>query len=120
MPIPKVFESEYRFCCIVWDNEPVSSGEVVKQCADELEWKKSTTYTVIKRLTERGVIKNENAIITSLYSKEEIQCEESREFLGKTFNGSLPQFIAAFTNNKSLTDAEAAEIRKMIENYREE
>ena len=83
----------------------------------QLGWKKSTTYTIIKRLCERGVLKSEDAIITSLYSKEEIQRQESREFLDKTFNGSLPAFLAAFADDKSLSVQDVAEIRKMIDHY---
>jgi predicted transcriptional regulator len=119
MAVPKVFESEYRFCRIVWENEPVSSGELVKLAAAELEWKKSTTYTVIKRLCERGVLRSEGAVITSVYSREEIQRQESREFLDKTFGGSLPRFIAAFTSGKALSAEDAAEIRRMIDDYEE-
>lgn len=120
MDTPKVFESEYRFCLILWEHEPVSSSELVRLCAAKLEWKKSTTYTVIKRLTERGVLKTEKAIVSSLISKDEIQRAESLEFMDKTFNGSLPQFIAAFTNGNSLTAEDVAAIRRMIDEYKEE
>lgn len=119
MAVPKVFESEYRFCGIVWENQPVNSGELVKLAAEELNWKKSTTYTVIKRLCERGVLKSRDAVITSLYSKEEIQRQESREFIDKTFGGSLPQFVAAFTSGKTLSAEDVAEIRRMIDSYEE-
>lgn len=115
METPKIFESEYRFCEILWDNEPVSSSELVRLCNEKLEWKKSTTYTVIKRLTERGVIKSEDAIVTSLYSREEIQAAESAEVVERTFAGSLPSFIAAFTKNKQLTQDEIAEIQAIID-----
>lgn len=119
MAVPKVFESEYRFCGIVWENQPVNSGELVKLAAEELNWKKSTTYTVIKRLCERGVLKSRDAVIASLYSKEEIQRQESREFIDKTFGGSLPQFVAAFTSGKTLSAEDVAEIRRMIDSYEE-
>jgi len=115
METPKIFESEYRFCEILWDNEPVSSSELVRLCNEKLEWKKSTTYTVIKRLTERGVIKSEETIVTSLYSREEIQAAESTEVVERTFAGSLPSFIAAFTKNKQLTKDEIAEIQAIID-----
>lgn len=119
MDTPKVFESEYRFCLILWEHEPVSSSELIRLCAEQLEWKKSTTFTVIRRLAERGVLKNENSVVTSLVSKDEVQRSESREFIVKNFDGSLPQFIAAFTKGKSLSAEEIAEIRKMIDEYEE-
>lgn len=118
METPKIFESEYRFCEILWDNEPVSSSELVRLCNEKLEWKKSTTYTVIKRLTERGVIRSEDAIVTSLYSREEIQAAESAEVVERTFAGSLPSFIAAFTKNKQLSKEEIAEIQAIIDAHR--
>ena len=120
MDTPKIFESEYRFCQILWEHEPIKSSELAKLCADQLQWKKSTTYTVIKRLTERGVIKTENAVVTSIVSKEEVQCAESHEVIEKTFDGSLPKFIAAFTRKQSLSKEEIAEIKSMIESYEEE
>lgn len=120
MEVPKIFESEYRFCEILWENEPVSSSELVCLCNEKLEWKKSTTYTVIKRLSERGVLKSENTIVTSLVSKEEVQISEGKEFLEKTFDGSLPKFIAAFARKKILSEEEINEIRKMIDSYEEE
>lgn len=119
METPKIFESEYRFCEILWDNEPVSSSELVRLCNEKLEWKKSTTYTVIKRLTERGVIQSEDAIVTSLYSREEIQAAESAEVVERTFAGSLPSFIAAFTKNKQLSKEEIAEIQAIIDAHKE-
>jgi len=117
MEIPKIYETEYRFCCIIWEHEPVKSGELVKLASKELGWKKSTTYTVIRRLFERGILQSKDTVITTLYTKEQIQRQESREFLDKTFNGSLPAFLAAFTSNKSLSSQDIAEIRKMIDNY---
>lgn len=119
MGIPTVFESEYRFCCILWAHEPVTSGELVRLCAAELGWKKSTTFTVIRRLAERGVLRSENAVVTSLVSREEVQRQESREFLDRTFDGSLPGFVAAFTESGSLSAEEAAQIRRLIEQYEE-
>lgn len=119
MSTPTVFESEYRFCCILWAHEPISSGELVQRCADELGWKKSTTFTVIRRLAERGVLRSENAVVTSLVSQEEVQRHESRDFIDRTFGGSLPQFVAAFTGDGSLSAEEAAQIRRLIEQYEE-
>lgn len=119
MDRPKIFESEYRFCEILWDNEPVSSTELVKLCREKLEWKKSTTYTVIHRLKERGVIKSENAIVTSLISREDARSSESVEVVDRTFAGSLPGFIAAFTRDRKLSDAEIAEIQQMIDSAKQ-
>lgn len=118
--VPKIFESEYRFCEILWENEPISSSELAKLCNSRLEWKKSTTYTVIKRLTERGVIRSENAIVTSLVSREEVQAQESADIVDKNFNGSLPAFITAFTKRKNLSIREIEEIQQIIDKYKEQ
>ena len=115
MPTPKIFESEYRFCLILWENEPSKSTELAKLCKDKLDWSKTTTYTVIKRLCERGVIQNENTIVTSIVSKEEAQLSELDEMVDKKFEGSLPAFIAAFGRRQSLSDAEIEEIRRIIQ-----
>ena len=115
MSTPKIFESEYRFCLILWENEPIKSTDLAKLCKEKLEWSKTTTYTVIKRLSERGVIKNENAIVTSIISKEEAQQSELEELMDKKFEGSLPAFIAAFGHRQNLSDAEIEEIRRIIE-----
>ena len=112
---PKIFESEYRFCLILWEHEPIKSTDLAKLCKEKLEWSKTTTYTVIKRLSERGVIKNENAIVTSIVSKEEAQQSELEELMDKKFEGSLPAFIAAFGKRQALSDAEIEEIRRIIE-----
>ena len=115
MAAPQIFESEYRFCLILWRNEPINSTQLAKICAEELGWSRTTTYTVIKRLSERGVVKNENTIVTSLVSKDEVQAAEMEEMMEKTFEGSIPAFIAAFAKRQSLTDEEIAEIRRIIE-----
>lgn len=115
---PKVFESEYRFCLILWGHEPVKSSELVKLCKEQLGWKPTTTYTVIKRLSERGVLKNENTIVTSLVTKDEVQAAEMKEMVEKTFEGSLPAFVAAFTRQQDISDAEIDEIQQMIDRYR--
>ena len=112
---PKIFESEYRFCLILWEHEPIKSTDLAKLCKERLEWSKTTTYTVIKRLSERGVIKCENAIVTSIVSKEEAQQSELEELMDKKFEGSLPAFIAAFGKRQALSDAEIEEIRRIIE-----
>ena len=115
MPTPKIFESEYRFCLILGENEPIKSTELAKLCKDKLDWSKTTTYTVIKRLCERGVIRNENTIVTSIVSKEEAQLSELDEMVDKKFEGSVPAFLAAFGRRQSLSDAEIEEIRRIIE-----
>ncbi len=115
MSIPKVFESEYRFCLILWEHEPVKSTELVRLCEQELGWKKATTYTVIKRLSERGVIKSEDAVVTSLVSKQEVQKAEMEEMVEKTFEGSLPAFVAAFASHAKLKEEDAKKLLKMID-----
>ncbi len=106
METPKIFESEYQFCLILWENEPVKSMELVRLCQEKLGWKKATTYTVIKRLAERGVLKNEDAMVTSLVSREEVQTAEVNDLVEKTFGGSLPAFIAAFGRRQKLSDTQ--------------
>ena len=118
MDTPKVFESEYRFCLILWENEPLKSKELVRLCQEQLGWKSTTTYTVIRRLAERGVLKNENTIVTSLVSREEVQAAEIDELVEKKFDGSLPAFVAAFTKHKRLSDQEIDAVQAMIDRYR--
>lgn len=115
MQTPKIFESEYRFCLILWEHEPVSSRELSELCKEKLGWSKTTTYTVIKRLSDRGVVKNENTIVTSLVSKDEAQMAEIDELVEKKFEGSLPAFIAAFAKSKKLSEDEIAEIQRIID-----
>ncbi len=118
MDTPKVYESEYRFCLIMWENEPVKSSKLVELCREQLGWKPTTTYTVIKRLSERGVLKNEKTVVTSLVSKDQVQAAELNEMVEKTFEGSLPAFIAAFTKHQRLSDAEIDAVQQMIDHYR--
>ncbi|MCI6772115.1 MAG: BlaI/MecI/CopY family transcriptional regulator [Oscillospiraceae bacterium] len=115
MPTPKIFESEYRFCLILWEHEPISSRELSELCKEKLGWSKTTTYTVIKRLSDRDVVKNENAVVTSLVSKDEAQKAEIDELVEKKFEGSLPAFIAAFAKRQKLSDKEIEEIERIIE-----
>lgn len=119
METPRVFESEYRLCLIVWENEPINSTRLVQLCKERLGWTKATTYTVIRRLAERGVLRNENAVVTSIVSKAEIQSSEIDKLVEKTFEGSLPAFIAAFASRKTLSAEDAAQIRRMIDAYEE-
>lgn len=111
---------ESHFADIIWSNEPLSSGELVKICEKELEWKKSTTYTMLKRLCKRGLFQNEDGIVSSLMSKEEFGAAQSEKFVENTFQGSLPAFFAAFTKRKKLSRNEIDEIKKMIDSYGEE
>ena len=118
MEIPKIFESEYRFCLILWEHEPIKSSELVNLCREQLGWKPTTTYTVIKRLSERGVLKNEKTIVSSLVTKDEVQASEINEMVEKTFEGSLPAFIAAFTKHQKLSEDEIDAVQQMIDRYR--
>ena len=115
MQTPKIFESEYRFCLILWENEPIASAKLAALCKERLGWSRTTTYTVIKRLSERGVVRNENTIVTSLVSKNQVQAAEIDELVEKTFEGSLPAFIAAFVGHRRLTEAERAELLRLID-----
>ncbi len=114
MSAPKIFESEYRFCLILWEHEPISSRALSELCKEKLGWSKTTTYTVIKRLSDRGVVKNENTIVSALVSKEEAQAAEIDEMMEKKFEGSVPAFLAAFCRHKNLSAEEIAEIRRII------
>ncbi len=116
--MPKIHESEYRFCLILWEHEPVTAVELSKLCDKKLGWKRTTTYTVIKRLGERGVLQNENGVVTSLISKEEAQALDAEEVLEKRFEGSLPAFIAAFASNRKISQKEYDEVQEMIEQLR--
>jgi predicted transcriptional regulator len=120
MAVPKVFESEYRFCLILWEHEPIKSSALVELCADQLGWKPTTTYTVIKRLAERGILKNEKTVVCSLVSKEQVQAAELNEMVEKTFEGSLPAFVAAFTKHQKLSDKDLDALQDMIDRYRKE
>ena len=120
MDVPKIFESEYRFCLILWDNEPINSTRLVELCKEQLGWSKATTYTVIRRLAERGVLKNENTIVTTLVSKEEAQKARLEEMMEETFEGSMPAFIAAFSRSKKLTRKEVDQLQALIDSFEEE
>ena len=106
MSVPQIFESEYRFCLILWEHEPVNSTRLVHLCQEQLGWSKATTYTVIRRLSQRGVVKNENAVVTSLVTKEQVQ---------QTFEGSLPAFVAAFARGRRLSEKEVRQLQQLID-----
>lgn len=119
MDIPKIFDSEYRFCLILWEAEPVNSTELARLCKERLGWSKATTYTVIRRLCERGVIRNENATVTALVTKAQVQASQMEELMDRTFEGSLPAFVAAFARHKGVTRRELEEIRRLIDEFEE-
>ena len=115
MSAPKIFESEYRFCLILWEHEPIRSRDLAALCHEKLGWSKTTTYTVIKRLSDRGVVKNEDTIVTSLVSKDEAQRAELDELMEKRFENSLPAFIAAFAKRQKLSQEDIDELRRIID-----
>ncbi len=111
----KLGEVESRFADIIWDHEPLHSRDLVKLCEEILDWKRSTTYTVLRKLSDRGLFKNEGGMVSSRISRKEFHALQSQQFVDKTFDGSLPAFIAAFTRRKALSAKEAEEIRRMID-----
>ena len=118
MEIPKIHEGEYRFCLIMWEHEPIAAAQLAKLCQEQLGWKRTTTYTIIKRLGERGILSNDSGIVTSLISKDDAQAYEIDELVEKKFEGSLPAFIAAFTKRQDLSGDELDEVQRMIDRIR--
>lgn len=118
MEIPKIHESEYRFCLILWEYEPITAVQLAKLCQEQLGWKRTTTYTVIKRLSERGVLMNDAGTVTSLISKDDAQAFEINELVEKKFEGSLPAFVAAFTKRQDLSNEELDQVQQMIDRIR--
>ena len=118
MRVPKIHEGEYRFCLIMWEHQPIKAVDLAKLCQERLSWKRTTTYTIIKRLGERGVLKLENGIVTALISKEEAEAAEIETFVESKFGGSLPAFVAAFTKHQELSDSDLDEVQKMIDRIR--
>ena len=115
----KLCESDYRFMTVIWDNEPVASGKLVELCVEKLGWKKATTYTTLKKMSEKGFAKNENTIVSSLIPREEVQSYASEHFVEHTFRGSFPCFLAAFLGDKTISEKEAAELKRLIDAHRE-
>ncbi|HEY5584590.1 MAG TPA: BlaI/MecI/CopY family transcriptional regulator [Ruminiclostridium sp.] len=111
----KLFDAEYRFASLIWENEPINSTELVKLSLDKLGWKKSTTYTVLRKLCERGLLKNEDATVSAIVKKEEAQKYESQTVIEKNFDGSLPQFLTAFFGDRKISKKEAEELKRIIE-----
>lgn len=109
---------ETHFAEIIWANEPLTTNQLIKLCAQELEWKRTTTYTVLKKLCEKGLFKTENSVVTALISKAEFEGMQSEQFVEETFRGSLPAFLTAFSTRKKLSDAEIDEIQKVIDSMR--
>ena len=120
MGATKIFESEYRFCLLVWEHEPIGSGELVRLAGEKLGWKPTTAYTVIKRLSERGVLQNEKSVVTSRVSREEVQSSDIDELVDKRFGGSLPAFVAAFAHSGRITEDDIQALEKLIRDYRKE
>jgi BlaI family penicillinase repressor len=114
----KLAESEAKFADLVWQNEPISSGDLVKLCAKELNWKKSTTYTVLRKLCQRGILQNKNTVVTSIINKDEFYSMQSQQFVEDTFGGSLPKFLAAFISSRKLSDKEVNQLKKLIDDGR--
>lgn len=113
-------DSEYRFMQVVWDSAPVSSGELVELCRERLGWKKSTTYTVLKKLCGKGLVRNENARVTVLAARETVTAQAAEEFVDRTFSGSLPLFLTAFMGGRALSAKEAEELQRLIDAHRED
>ena len=118
MSVPKIHEGEYRFCLIMWEHQPIKAVELPKLCQEKLDWKRTTTYTIIKRLGDRGVLKLENGIVTALISKEEAEAAEIDTFVESKFGGSLPAFVAAFTKRRDVTEQDLDEMQRMIDRIR--
>ena len=115
----KLCESDYRFMTVIWEHEPLASGALVELCAQKLGWKKSTTYTTLKKLCEKGFAQNENTVVTALIPREQVQAYESERFVERAFDGSLPSFLAAFLGGKTITEQEAAELKRLIDEHKE-
>lgn len=116
----KLCESDYRFMCVIWDSEPLTSGELVAQCQERLGWKKSTTYTVLKKLCEKGFARNENSTVTALIPRQQAQAYASEHFVEHTFGGSLPGFLASFLGGRTISEQEASQLKKLIDEHRED
>ena len=115
-----LFDSEYKLMDIIWENEPIRSGDIVKICADRFDWKKSTTYTVLKKLGEKGMVSNVDSVVTSLVPKEQVQESQSEQMINKSFGGSLPAFVSAFLKRGNITKEEAQELIDLIETHIED
>ncbi len=115
----KLTESEEKFAELIWQNEPIGSGDLVKLCEKEMNWKKSTTYTVLKKLCEKGIFQNENAVVSSLITRDEYYARQSIRFVEDTFGGSLPKFLTAFISGRKLSKQQAEELKRLIDEHKE-
>ena len=115
----KLTESEEKFAELIWQNEPIGSGDLVKLCEKEMNWKKSTTYTVLKKLCEKGIFQNENAVVSSLIRMDEYYAKQSIRFVEDTFGGSLPKFLTAFIGGRKLSEHQAEELKRLIDEHKE-
>lgn len=115
----KLAESEFRFMCVVWENEPLYSGKLVELCREKLGWKKSTTYTTLKKMCQRGFAQNNDTVVTSLVGKNDVQSYAGNKFIENTFSGSLPNFLVSFLGNRKISESEAEELKKLIDEYKE-
>lgn len=120
METKRLFEGEFRFMSLIWDHEPVPSGTLVELCRTALGWKKSTTYTTLRRLAEKGFVQNEGSLVTALVPREEVLSAESEAVVEQTFAGSLPGFLVSFLGGKTISDAEAEELKRLIDAHKEE
>lgn len=116
----KLGDMEQKFADLIWEKEPIGSGELAKLCEKAFAWKRTTTYTMLKRLCKRGLFANENGMVSALMSREEFQAAKGEQFINETFEGSLPQFLTAFSKRNRLTEEDVAGLMKLIEEYREE
>ncbi len=114
MAVPKVFDSEYRMCLILWENEPIRSAKLAELCKEQLGWSRTTTYTVIRRLADRGVLENNKTIVSSLIPKEEIQLREMNELMEKTFENNVSAFVNAFAKQQNISEADMAELNRIL------
>lgn len=115
----KLFDAEFRFMCIIWETEPLSAKSLTELCEKNMGWKRTTTYTVLRKLSDRGILQNENSVVSSIVKREQVQKYESEAIVEKAFDGSLPQFIAAFLNEKTLSYDEAEEMKRLIDRHKE-
>jgi len=115
----KLFDAEFKFMCIVWEAEPLTTRKLTELCLEKLGWKRTTTYTVLRKLSDRGILRNNNSLVSSIVKREQVQKYESEVVIEKAFNGSLPKFIAAFLNDKTLSDDEAEEMKRLIDRHKE-
>lgn len=115
----KLCESDFRFMCVVWENEPLTSRRLVELCSERLGWKKSTTYTTLKKMCIKGFAQNVDTVVSSLVAKNDVQAYAGSKFIENTFAGSLPNFLVSFLGSKKISDEEAAELKKLIDEYKE-